>query len=233
MGVDILYALKGQQRRELAQSISEALNTVPRYRGVPTCAYDIGGCVLDREGTLHIGDDLDAEAAKNLLSYLAGQGYVAQSGEAAGRKECGLVISVPKKNFNEAALQNLLRLAKSKGGLMGKALGKELVAPVIGKDKVSFPWFPDATEPEEIHAYTQFVDKLCEMARTQKRVSAHTMESDNEKYTFRCFLLRLGFIGDEYKTARKILLRNLAGDAAFRNGAKGRKKEPFGSMVLI
>ena len=104
---------------------------------------------------------------------------------------------------------------------MGKALGKNLPAPIIGKDKVSFPWFPEAEEPDEVHAYTQFVDKLCEMARTQKRVSTHVMESDNEKYTFRCFLLRLGFIGDEYKTARKILLRNLTGDAAFRNGAKG------------
>ena len=220
MGVDIIYALKGRQRRELAQAISEAMNTVPRYRGVPTCVYEIGGCVLDREGTLHIGDDVDAEAAKNLLTYLAGQGYVAQSGEAAGINGSGLVISVPKKNLSEAALQNLLRLAKSKGGLMGKALGKNLPAPIIGKDKVSFPWFPDSPEPEEVHAYTQFVDKLCEMARTQKRVSAYAMESDNEKYTFRCFLLRLGFIGDEYKTARKILLRNLAGDAAFRNGAK-------------
>ena len=220
MGVDIIYALRGRQRRELAQAISEAMNTVPRYRGVPTCVYEIGGCVLDREGTLHIGDDVDAEAAKSLLTYLAGQGYVAQSGEAVGRKDCGLVISVPKKNLSEAALQNLLRLAKSKGALMGKALGKNLPAPIIGKDKVSFPWFPDSPEPDEVHAYTQFVDKLCEMARTQKRVSAHATESDNEKYTFRCFLLRLGFIGDEYKTARKILLRNLAGDAAFRNGAK-------------
>ena len=216
MGVDIIYALRGRQRRELAQAISETMNTVPRYRGVPTCVYEIGGCVLDREGTLHIGDDVDGEAAKNLLTYLAGQGYVAQSGEAAGINGSGLVISVPKKNFSEAAMQNLLRLAKSKGALMGKALGKNLPAPIIGKDKVSFPWFPEAAEPDEVHAYTQFVDKLCEMARTQKRVSAHAMESDNEKYTFRCFLLRLGFIGDEYKTARKILLRNLAGDAAFR-----------------
>ena len=218
MGVDIIYALKGRQRRELAQAISEAMNTVPRYRGVPSCVYEIGGCVLDREGTLHIGDDVDAEAAKNLLTYLAGQGYVAQSSEAAGINGSGLVISVPKKNLSEAALQNLLRLAKSKGGLMGKALGKNLPAPIIGKDKVSFPWFPDSPEPEEVNAYTQFVDKLCEMARTQKRVSAHVMESDNEKYTFRCFLLRLGFIGDEYKTDRKILMRYLPGNSAFKGG---------------
>ncbi len=44
------------------------------------------------------------------------------------------------------------------------------------------------------------------------------METDNDKYAFRCFLLRLGFIGDEYKAARKILLGNLTGNSAFRHG---------------
>ena len=58
------------------------------------------------------------------------------------------------------------------------------------------------------------------MAELLQRVSDHALETDNDKYAFRCFLLRLGFIGGEYKTARKILLRNLTGDAAFRNGAK-------------
>ena len=47
-------------------------------------------------------------------------------------------------------------------------------------------------------------------------------ETDNDKYAFRCFLLRLGFIGDEYKIARKALLRNLAGNSAFRYGDQGR-----------
>ena len=60
--------------------------------------------------------------------------------------------------------------------------------------------------------------KLCEMARNQKRVNAAEKTTDNEKYAFRCFLLRLGFIGAEYKAARKILLKNLSGSSAFRNG---------------
>ena len=49
------------------------------------------------------------------------------------------------------------------------------------------------------------------MARDAKRVSSKPTKTDNDKYAFRCFLLRLGFIGKEYKTARKILLRNLTG----------------------
>jgi len=48
---------------------------------------------------------------------------------------------------------------------------------------------------------------------------------ENEKYAFRCFLLRLGFIGAEYKIERKILLRNLTGSSAFKSGRRQRRKK--------
>ena len=66
---------------------------------------------------------------------------------------------------------------------------------------------------------------LCELARTQKSVIATEQETDNEKYTFRCFLLRLGFIGTEYKEARKILMQNLSGNAAFRTAREAGDDE--------
>ena len=56
------------------------------------------------------------------------------------------------------------------------------------------------------------------MARTQKRVTAKEKIVDNEKYAFRCFLLRLGMIGNAYKESRKILLQNLTGSSAFKSG---------------
>jgi len=127
---------------------------------------------------------------------------------------------MPKDSFTDQALDNLMRLAESKSNLLKNAFGPDSPKPVITEDTVSFPWFPETTEPDEVNAYTQFVYKLCEMARNQKRVLAQITETDNEKYAFRCFLLRLGFIGTEYKTVRKILLRNLTGDSAFRHGAK-------------
>ena len=58
------------------------------------------------------------------------------------------------------------------------------------------------------------------MAKNQKRVNAKEKDVENEKYAFRCFLLRLGFIGNEYKQERKILLQNFTGSAAFKNGGK-------------
>jgi hypothetical protein len=79
--------------------------------------------------------------------------------------------------------------------------------------------------PEEVQAYTHFISALCEMARNQKRIMAKEKETPNEKYTFRCFLLRLGFIGKEYKEERKILLRNLTGSSAFKGGAKNEDNQ--------
>ena len=81
---------------------------------------------------------------------------------------------------------------------------------------MSFAWFQFTTNPDEVSAYTEFVSRLCDLARKLKRVSSCTNQSDNDKYAFRCFLLRLGFIGDEYKKARKVLLKNLTGNSAFR-----------------
>ncbi|MEG0910140.1 MAG: hypothetical protein RSF70_01010, partial [Ruthenibacterium sp.] len=51
---------------------------------------------------------------------------------------------------------------------------------------------------------------------TQQRITATEKTVDNEKYAFRCFLLRLGFIGADYKDERKMLLANLTGSAAFK-----------------
>ena len=61
------------------------------------------------------------------------------------------------------------------------------------------------------------------MAKEAKRVLAKETEVESEKYAFRCFLLRLGFIGNDSKSERKILLRNLSGHSAFRNKAEEEK----------
>lgn len=56
------------------------------------------------------------------------------------------------------------------------------------------------------------------MGHSEIGVTLKDKPVDNEKYAFRCFLLRLGFIGEEYKEARKILLKNLTGNGAWKNG---------------
>lgn len=137
-----------------------------------------------------------------------------------GREELGLVIEMSRSSFTDAALDNLKKLVESKGSLIKKALGAETLELEITDDKVRFPWFEDGTDADAVKAYTHFVAALCEMARVQKRVTAKEKDTDNDKYAFRCFLLRLGFIGAAYKEERKILLQNLSGSSAFKDGQK-------------
>lgn len=125
---------------------------------------------------------------------------------------------MPRSLFTDSNLENLKAIITSKGSLIKKVLGLADLLLEITDTKVSFPWFTATPTPDEMNAYDTFICKLCEMAKNRKRVNATEKPTENEKYAFRCFLLRLGFIGSEYKTARKILLKNLPGSSAFRNG---------------
>ena len=131
-----------------------------------------------------------------------------------------LSISLPRDSFTDAALENLDHLLENKGGLIKKAFGIEEATYTATEDSITFNWLTGEIEPEKAKATQDFIGKLCEMARTQKRVTAKAKAVDNEKYAFRCFLLRLGLIGNEYKTTRKILMANLSGNASFKSGKK-------------
>jgi hypothetical protein len=132
---------------------------------------------------------------------------------------------MPRSSFTEKALENLKAIIEAKGDLIRHALEAEDLPIEISEDEVSFPWFKEIPTPEEVKAYNHFISALCEMARNQKRITAKEKEIPNEKYAFRCFLLRLGFIGKEYKEERKILLRNLTGSAAFKGGVKNEDNQ--------
>ena len=85
-------------------------------------------------------------------------------------------------------------------------------------------------EPEEAQAYMSFIAELSRMAKEAKRVTATETEVESEKYAFRCFLLRLGFIGSDSKAQRKILMKRLSGTAAFPNKAKA---DAFGAAQKV
>ena len=131
-----------------------------------------------------------------------------------------LAVSIPMDSLSLVARDNLTAIIKAKNSLMKKALGADELPILYGKGEITFPWFKEDATAEESHAYMQLISKLCDFSRNQKRVSAVEKEVDNEKYAFRCFLLRLGFIGDEFKMDRKVLLQNFTGSSAFKSGHK-------------
>ena len=122
-----------------------------------------------------------------------------------------LTVEIP---LDKVAVGNLTKLLDAKGNLIKLALGIDSLPIELKEDRVAFPWFTEV-EPDEAMAYTKFISALCRMAKEAKRVTAVEKEIMNPKYEFRCFLLRLGFIGDEYKAERKVLLKNLSGSSAW------------------
>lgn len=212
MQTNIRFDLQPKQRPKLAEEIATALRAIPCYQKVPSMAYKIGDCTLEKDGTLRIPDTVDKETIERLLIHLADKGFTGSTEQTEDR----LIISMPKNSFTESALANLQKLIENKSELLARAFVTDKLALEITKDNVSFAWFQFTTNPDEVSAYTEFVSRLCDLARKLKRVSSCTNQSDNDKYAFRCFLLRLGFIGDEYKKARKVLLKNLTGNSAFR-----------------
>ena len=136
----------------------------------------------------------------------------------ADSSEDSLSISMPRRLFTETALQNLDALLLSKGRLIRHAFDIREATYTLEGDRITFAWLHGTITDETSKAYATFISKLCEMARTQKRVTAKEKIVDNEKYAFRCFLLRLGMIGNAYKESRKILMQNLTGSSAFKSG---------------
>ena len=87
------------------------------------------------------------------------------------------------------------------------------------KGTVEFRLFNSTTHAGEIKAYIQFCLAVSHQALTQKKASARKTVTDNEKYAFRCWMLRLGLSGDEFKTCRHHFLKHLEGNSAWRHAA--------------
>lgn len=204
-----------QDRKSLVKAISEFTGADAVYLRTPTYAYRIDYFTVTREGNLEFDDRADSEEIEGLLEFLAERGFVAESHEPVADESIGLTVEVP---LDSTAVENLTKLLEAKGRLIRRALAVDSLPIEVTDSTVKFPWFSECGADER-KAYTHFVSALCKLAANAKRVTAKEKETDNDKYAFRCFLLRLGFIGAEYKAERKILLRNLTGSSAFRLGA--------------
>ena len=228
--MEIRYNVTGAKRKELVKVIADATGAKAEYKFMPTCNYEIDYFTVTKDGTLLFDDRADSEEVEQVLEAIAAAGFEceAHDGEERTTEEeskatdtapqeetVGLTVGIP---LDKVAVGNLTKLLDAKGGLIKKALGVDVLPIEIQKDRVAFPWFPELPDADAVKAYTHFITALCEMSKNAKRVTVTEKKVDNEKYAFRCFLLRLGFVGSEYKTERKILLKNLTGSSAFKNG---------------
>ena len=243
--MQIKYNVTGDRRKALVAVMRDVMQDTTRYLGAPSFAFQVGAYTVDKNGTVNCPDNSDETQISMLIRELAHDGFIGERiGEAAKpaepkavepdhlKKETPrtvdrdrLAVELPKDGMTPTAMENLRRLVASKETLLKKALGTDSLPIAEHFDRIEFGWFRTTDDQAEIAAYYLLVQGLCELARTQKRVSATEQEVENEKYAFRCFLLRLGFIGSEYKEARKILLKNLSGNAAFRTTREAGDEE--------
>lgn len=224
------FNVTGPERKRLVKAISEITGADAKYLGAPTFAYAVGIFTIDKNGTVSFDDRADSTEVENLIDALEKWGFSAErteneetseeNAEAPKNAADGLTIELPLESVKVGNLTNLLNAKKT---LIQKALGVEDIRIDVADDKVKFPWFSELPDSDAVKAYTHFISALCEMSKSSKRVTATEKAVDNEKYAFRCFLLRLGFIGSEYKAERKILLKNLTGSSAFRKGGADRE----------
>lgn len=218
MITEIDFRVKGEERKKLAYAIGELLGMPVKYTRTPKFDYLIGSSILDKKGVFHASEDLTESKLELVLERFYKGEPIQQSEQSENEivEADVLSISVPRSMFTDDKLENLQKLIEGKQTLFKHVFLTEQLEVVITGNQVSFPWFPLASEPDAVNAYTEFISKLCDLAIKLKRVSLTDKEVENEKYAFRCFLLRLGFIGDDSKNARQILLQNLSGNSAFR-----------------
>lgn len=82
--------------------------------------------------------------------------------------------------------------------------------------KITFTGFSVTEDSDWVKAYTELAAAINKLALESKYIKVKKEPIENEKYSFRVWLVRIGFGGNEYKTSRKLLLKNLSGHTAFR-----------------
>ena len=140
-------------------------------------------------------------------------------------ESCRLVIEMPLTGFTPEKLDNLAKLVNAKAPLLKAALDTDNLSIQQTESTLKFPWFGDGLDAETVKAYASLIGMICAAAKEKHRVTAHEKDPANKKYAMRCWLLSLGFIGDEYKASRKILLSKLDGNSSFKNGAPPKATE--------
>ena len=101
--------------------------------------------------------------------------------------------------------------------------GAALEGLKITTEKVTFTGFPTAPDHEHLTAFAQLAVLMNQQAISQKRIQAKDVNDENEKYSLRTWLLRLGMNGPDFKETRKILMEHLSGHAAFRTDEEAQK----------
>ena len=235
-------------RKDVVKAVSGILGEPSKYLGVPTCAYQIGNCTIDRSGAVETEDEKTAEMVR---AGLLEQGLI----ESLQAEVEETTVSLPVEGMTAEGLKNLIFLTRSKQYLINRAFAEDVfrvptaLVEELGSTeipdaetflqtfqnhaegcrgisfqdgKITFT-LPTAGDPDMIKAFTHFAAAMVQQAKEQKRISPKETIEENEKYYMRIWLLRLGFGGAEKKEIRDLLMKKLKGNSAFRTEANKQR----------
>ena len=222
------YNVTGAEKKKLVQAISKATGYEAKYLKLPTLGHQVGPYFISRDGVVEV--DENEPTVDDAINGAVAAGFIGtieaapEGGELqdvytapAGEEETFMgSVSITKDGMTPAMIENLQKIIISKASLIKQAFGTETLPVLEEHDKITFSWFPNM-DPDNGPAYIEFISALRKMAMEAKRVTMSDSEVENPKYAWRCFLLRLGFIGPEYKNTRKILMKNFSGSSAFKH----------------
>ena len=208
-------------RKETVKLLEAHTGKTAVYLKAPTYAYRIGDYIVDRDGnvtkeqtTVEVTiprTHITAEGLKNLIYMIAAKGELIS-------KATGGEFKVDRELIEDLAVAQIYEV-ESIMRVVERSTG-ELKGLKIESDHLTFTGFP---QNENTQAYIHLASLMVQTAEGHKRISAKPAATDNEKFTFRVFLISLGMKGDTYKEARKVLLKNLDGNGAFRTQAQADK----------
>lgn len=174
------------------------------------------GATADGNGTVTIPlNDHDGNSLRNTVNLIWCKQKLIQ--KALGR-ESDIVPESLVNTINAVPIDTLEYFTKVVNDAIdtGKIQGESELEFDMEDKTIVFSFSNASLDFNEVVTFITLCQHLSKQGRKQKSSTTRQKESPNESYSFRCYLLKLGFIGEQYKTARKILLSKLDGDAVYR-----------------
>ena len=202
-------------RKHLAAVIAQTIDVTVAYAGAPSFAYHIGQARLDRDWCLHLPQTTNPA---EIIEAAVAAGFHPVPGSEPDSEAAGLTLVFPTNEWTGGTGARLQALLAAKGPLIAKALSVPALPMEVdeGEGVVRFAWFTQVPDPDTVEAATRLLEAMINYAKAATRINPTVRQVVNEKYAMRCFLLRLGMIGDETKHTRRLLMRNLDGNSAWR-----------------
>ncbi len=236
-------------RKELIKILETKFGVKARYLKVPTCAYEIvineEIYKIDKEGRIlkESGDEIElkellaeheffeteeteitdyelilpleghnARSLRNLINMIfAKQSLINKALGSSG----DMLTEKFVLDINEMPMDNL---SEFQSAISSSSDYKSQEVEINFEDELLK--FKIGIMPEKLEAFIELFSLINKNSMLQHYASYKAKATDNEKYTFRTWLIRLGMIGDEYKKVRKELLKALPGNGAFKSGTK-------------